>query len=509
MKKILIVIATISLLATSCSSDLDITPRNTIVTTNYFKTESDASAAISGVYSALTYENGDISLYGDVIPYLVDLTTDYMRVGTQSNSTATRTLGTDTYNADNQRVALAWKQIYRGIDRANVAIDNIPSVNASDTIKNRFINEAKFIRALLYFDAVRLWGEVPLVLHEAQSLDNNALKADRVPVDSIYAQIIKDLGDASNLPISYAGSDIGRATGGAALALLTKVYLTEGDWANAIKYARKVETGGFGYSLVGNFYDLWDPTKKNGKEHIFSAQFTYGQSNGTSAGISLVHCVFSSGFTNSTDPVVLLSDTTLFYDVFSDNDQRKNVSYAKHLYNPTTGTVFTFTIPRFRKYIDTTIVLTTTVKAAINFPVIRYADILLSLAEAINEQSGPTAEAYEAINKVRRRAFKYDINTAGSPVDLSGLTQEQFRDTLRQERYLEFVTEGQRWFDLARWKVLVKSIQKVPTYKSAVSKRNYLFPIPQTQRDLNPIGLWQNWGYDGAEISDPYDSSYQ
>ena len=123
------------------------------------------------------------------------------------------------------------------------------------------------------------------------------------------------------------------------------------------------------------------------------------------------------------------------------------------------------------------------------------------MAEIINEQqSCLTAKAYEAINKVRRRAFKYDINTVSSSVDLSGLTQEQFRDTLRQERHLEFVTEGQRWFDLARWKILVISIRKVPTYKSAVSKRNYLFPIPQTQQDLNPTGLRQNWGDDGAEI---------
>jgi hypothetical protein len=492
---------------------LDVVPNGSIVTANFYKTQSDAIEAVTAVYSSLTYESGDLTLYGGVIPYLTDLTSDYLRVGAQASSPHTRTLGTDSYDADNQRIALGWGEIYRGIDRANLAVDNIPSVVAiSDALKARLVNEAKFVRALLYFDAVRLWGPVPLVLHEASSLDNSQLYVGRTSVDSVYIQIINDLTSATNLPASYSGADIGRATSGAANALLAKVYLTRGDWTNAIKYARIVENSG--YALVTNYYDLYDPLKKNGIEHIFSAQFEMTQgAGGMASGLTVEHCYWSSGFTNSTDPVIIISDTTQFYNIYSNSDQRKKVSYAKNMYDPLTGTAFKFILPRSRKYIDTTIVLTAASSMGNNnFNIIRYSDILLTLAEAINEQTGPNQEALEAINEVRRRAYQYDISTVGSPVDLpSTISQEQFRDSLRLERYKEFTQEGQRWFDLVRWKVLVQSIKKAPAiYKGAISTRNYLFPIPITQLDLDPK-LTQNWGYSGASaaVTNPYDSSYK
>ncbi len=503
MKKIIILI-NILIVMVSCN-DLNISPTNSIVQSSFYKTELDVTTAVNGVYYTLTY-NGSHPLYGDLLFFLVDLGSDYARAGNNTNMMSIKSLGTLQYDPSNDRIDLAWSNLYQGIDRANLAIDKIPNSTASDVLKARLINESKFLRALFYFNAVQLWGPIPLVLHEGEGTN-----ATRTPVDSVYLQITKDLKDALNLPASYSGSDVGRATNGAANALLSKVYLT---WAQtstldqtdkydkAVLYANQVINGGYGYKLLENFLDIWDITKKNGKEHIFTAQFALGGCTNT-----MCHCTFATGLSNA-EPVAWVSDNS-YYNIFDNRDQRKAGSFAKTLYNPSNGTTFTFDVPRFRKYIDTTHVLTSTSRRDIDVPIIRYADVLLFKAEALNERyHGPTAEAYEAINEIRRRAYKQFPVTSPSTYDFSELSYEQFRDTLRQERYFEFVEEQQRWFDLVRWKILVKTISKNPL-KSAVSKRNYLFPIPQSQREINPTGLWQNWGYDGATVPDPYDVSYQ
>jgi hypothetical protein len=498
MKKYPFILLTALSLTFSCR-ELELLPEGTVV--SEYKTEADAVAAVSGVYSALTYEAGDIPLYGDALLYISDLSSDYMTIGAHSNSAETRNLSSAAYGADNQRIDLIWKQLYRGINRANIAIDNIPTVNVPENVKSRLINEAKFLRALYYFNAVQLFGEVPLVLHEVEI---NA-RLQREEVNKVYEQIIQDLTAAEELPTPNV--DPGRATGGAATALLSRVYLVwaslenpSENYGRAIEYAEKV-IGSGNYELFENFLNVFDIATKNGKEHIFSAQYIVGQASATSSGNSITHCVWSSGFSNTLEPVILISDTTLFYDVYSDSDQRKDASYAKRLYNPATNSIFTFEKPRFRKYIDTTAVLITSGGRPINTPVLRYADVLFTLAEAANELYEPTDRAYWAINQIRRRAFRQDLNTP-SDYDFRNLTKEQFRDSLREERYKEFVTESTRWFDLVRWKIYVKSVQGT---KPAASFRNYRFPIPQKQRDVNPDGLWQNWGYSGEDPNtNPY-----
>jgi hypothetical protein len=307
----------------------------------------------------------------------------------------------------------------------------------------------------------------------------------------VYAQIISDLTAAESLPATYTAADAGRATSGAAKAILAKVYLTRKDYPNAILKAREVINGGYGYALFENFQDIFTKTKKNGKEHIFSVQFEPNQAGNGSSGSTFQATSFT-GFT-ATEPADIISDAALFYDIYEAGDTRRDVSYAKQLLNPTTGTLYTFPKPIFKKYLDLTN-LATPSNVAINFPLIRYADILLSLAEAINEQGAPTAEAYELINQVRRRAYGKPIATPDATVDLAGLNQTTFRAAIQEERKKEFVQEGQRWFDLVRWGTLVTEVKKV-TAKNSVSERNNLYPIPQSERNIDPIGLPQNPGY--------------
>ncbi|WP_409416098.1 RagB/SusD family nutrient uptake outer membrane protein [Flavobacterium sp. PS2] len=489
MKKIITLLLSVGLFI-SCT-ELEVTPTSFVTEDNYFKTQDDAVASVNAVYASLSLDPGEQSLFGRNLYFLTDMATDYAAAGVSATNPQVRALSSLTHDATSDRVQVAWRQIYAGINRANVSIDNVPRVSGSEVVKTRLINEAKFIRALLYFQAVRLWGGVPIVLHEPKSIDLENLKANRATVDQVYAQIITDLKDAESLPTTYPANDAGRATSGAAKAILAKVYLTKKDWPNAILKSNEVINGGYGYALFENFADVFNKTKKNGKEHIFSVQFEPNQAGNGSSGSTFQGTSFT-GFT-ATEPADIISDVALFYDTYTAGDTRRDVSYAKQLLNPATGTLYTFPKPIFKKYLDLTN-LATPGNVAINFPIIRYADILLTLAEATNEQSGPTTEAYEALNQVRRRAYGKPINTPDPTIDLSGLTPATFRAAIQEERKKEFVQEGQRWYDLVRWGTLVTEVKKV-TAKNSVSERNNLYPIPQSERNINPVGLPQNPGY--------------
>ena len=490
MKKIIIIFLFSAGLLVSCT-ELEVTPTSFVTEDNYFITQDDAVASVTAVYASLSIDPGEQSLFGRNLYFLTDMGSDYAAAGVSATNPQVRALSALTHDATSDRVQVAWRQIYNGINRANVSIDNIPKVSGNEVIKTRLINEAKFIRGLLYFQAVRLWGGVPIVLHEAKSINLGDLKTNRATVEEVYAQIITDLSDAEALPPTYTASDAGRATSGAAKAILAKVYLTRKDWPNAILKSREVINGGYGYALFEEFQDIFTKTKKNGKEHIFSVQFEPNQAGNGSSGSTFQATSFT-GFT-ATEPADIISDVALFYDIYAPGDKRRDVSYAKQLLNPTTGTLYTFPKPIFKKYLDLTN-LATPGNVAINFPIIRYADILLSLAEAINEQGGPTSESYELINQVRRRAFGKPITTADATVDFAGLNQTSFRAAIQEERKKEFVQEGQRWFDLVRWGTLVTEVKKV-TAKNSVSERNNLYPIPQSERNINPDGLPQNPGY--------------
>lgn len=481
--------------ALSSCNDLDQAPQSSITTEQLYHTEADAIAGVTGVYAALTNDS-DQPLYGRNLYFLTDMASDYAAAGASAINANVRALSSISYDAVNDRISLAWKQIYRGVNRANVAIDNIPTVQGSPEIKQRLINEAKFIRALLYFDAVQLWGPVPLILHESEF--NNALKSTRASVEAVYEQIIQDLTDAEDLPPSYSGFDVGRATSGAAKSLLAKVYLVRREWKKSHEKAAEVINGDYGYELFTDFGDITAMEAKNGKEHIFSAQFENGQQGAIGrAGNSLTYACFI-GF-NLIEPADIISDAGLFYDnAYEPGDLRKDASYAKTLVNPKNSVPFTYPKPLFTKFlvwsfVEQNIAFTS---AGVNFPILRYADVLLIYAEALNEDNhGPDSDgkAYRAVNQVRRRAFGFPPNDP-SAADLSGLDEEGFREAIRKERLREFVQEGQRWFDLARWGILIESLQRVPA-KAGATNRNKLFPIPQDQRNLNPDGLWQNEGY--------------
>ena len=477
MKKILVLLILAGALY-SCTK-LDEKPSSFIVKEQFFKTQADAVAGVTAIYVSLIFDNGEQPMYGREINFLADMATDDLSAGPSAINPNVRALSSITYTSTDDRLQVLWRQFYTGISRANVAIDNIPAIQADTVVKNRLVRESKFLRALFYFDLVRFWGDVPLVLHDPTSTDLNTLKTNRSPAADVYKQIIADLKDATSLPPGYTGSNLGRATGGAAKTLLLKVYLTQKDWPNAIATAQQIINGPYGYGLFANYADIFNKATKNGKEHIFSAQF---ESNGGLGNTSTLMGAAFAGF-GSNVPADIPADSSV-YKQFSGNDTRRAVTFYQSLVNPATGVTKVFPSFYFGKYVDRSVLLTSA-QSSINFPILRYADVLLMYAEALNEVQGPVADAYNSINQVRTRANTGTLVT--------GLSQSDFRDSLYAERRREFVQEAQRWFDLTRTGRLVQAVSKVGT-KTNISTKNYLFPIPQSEINLNPA-LTQNTGY--------------
>ncbi|MDR3340322.1 MAG: RagB/SusD family nutrient uptake outer membrane protein [Candidatus Symbiothrix sp.] len=505
MKKILFTFAIIVTIA-SCDDSLDLTPIGQLMGGNFPVTSDDAVTLINNVYRP----NAGASTG---LLYMIDLTTETTVSGENPNAGG-GPLGTLNYAPDNSYIVGAWNNMYLGITNANDAVDRIePFTNISESLKERLLGEARFLRAYYYFYVVQLWGEAPLILHNV-----DGVKPQRAPIEDIYEQIIIDLEYASSrLPAAseYGNTDKGRASKGAVFALLQKVYLVWGQTSDTggaavkkEKYQKSVNAANnvTGYQLEERYLDLWAVTNKNGKEDIFSTQYVTGQAADASGGNHLSHCSLSEGFSNNKLPHVVPADERI-YNLLDDRDQRKAATYIKSLYNPSGDSLFIFDRIRFAKYVDRTDPAGGANRRNLNRTVLRLGDVLLLKAEALNElNDGPTAEAYEALNQVRRRAFQQPLNVVSSDDAPAGLDYEGFKKFIQQERTFELTYEQNHWLDLVRWKILVKTIKEgnVPD-KEKIDFKHYRFPIPKGQRDINPEGLWQNYGYDGSIVkSNPY-----
>lgn len=502
------------LLFAACN-DLDLEPVNGVDVEQFFRSDKDAILAVNGVYAAL------VESQSVVLAWCVDLGSDVTQNGTSMPEGSGAELSAFQFNSNNQHTYWAWGDHYYGIGNATTLIDKLsdPRTTVSDAIRRRVRGEARFLRAYYYFAIVQLFGDVPLV---EQSGYNAGIGVNREDKHKVYDFIVRDLKDAiddlSDFPDSdaYSVSDRGRVSQQSTYGLLAKVYLvwaqtdgadnTNDKYEKAIEYADKVT----GFSLEANFHRVWEKDNRYGKEILFSANYVLSQESFGDGGNHLTHCSFSTGFSNEQTPHVVVSDRT-FYDRFDDRDQRKHATFLTHAVNPDNNETTVYTLPRYAKYVDLTAPATSSKNRELNATILRYAEVLLIKAEAINERyKQPNAEAYAAINEVRRRAFKvgeFDDGTATATVDdieWANLDYNSFRQAVRRERFFELTYEQVRWYDLVRWKVLVKTVRRVAASnkKDNVSAIHYRFPIPESQRDLNG-NLWQNWGYPGSTETEP------
>lgn len=517
MKNIIYLFITFTLIFSACTS-LDEEPRSFLSPDQFYKTAADATAAVNAIYYQLTGDlNAQQPIYNSLFNTGMEMMTDDVSAGPGSPNPDVRSLSALSHSATVIRGKEIWEQHYEGINRANVALEKIPGIQFDQALKDRLLGETLFLRALYYFNLVRLFGDVPLTLKDQTVVPVQDLLLSRSPVEEIYQQIITDLNDAvTHFKVGSAG-EAGRATEGAAKSLLSKVYLTRREWAKTVAATEEVlsgadgGTGTYGYDLIPDYSQVFLPAYKNGKEHIFSAQFkTNSQTQGNVVmGRDIAN--FVPGLSGSYgDQVTFYTKGTdkffSVYKLFTSKDKRKKVSFVTRYKSPTDGKFYGKlndpavpgdSIPFFNKYWDPAQILQTG-EAATNACILRYAEILLIHAEAENEQNGATAKAYTSLNRVRARA--------GLDPLTPGLSQDQFRDSLYLDRRLELVYEYQRWFDLIRQTgaevtgvgpegkgTLLKNLQLAG--KTNVQAKHYLYPIPQLERDRNK-NLTQNPGWE-------------
>ncbi len=483
-----IILSLLIITSSSCKKFLKEDPKNLVAVTNFYQTENDAVSAVNAIYAYLnsTSTGSTAGVYHSTFWAMAGLASDEM-FSEQIFAPDLDQIGKFTEGPVNASIQETWTMHYKAISIANIALSRIPAIQMDPVLRTRLVNEAHFLRGLLYFDMVRMFGKIPLVLQETEPLT-----PEPATVDAIYAQVINDLVAAEDLPDSYnPGAGRGRATKGAAKAILAKVYLTLGKWQECSDKCKEIITSNQ-YALWADFADVFKIANRGGKEAIFSVGF--GDAGGAiifwevgQFNVRLLPPELSAEGVQNAQGWQL--PTQNLYDSYDAGDRRRAVTFITEIDNPN-GSVTTIR-PYIQKYWDK--VAEPTGNGSTNdYPVIRYADVLLMYAEASNEL-GNSAEAHTYINMVRKRA-RFDGTVDRNTVpDYVNLSQQEFRDAVLKERRLEFVAEGQRWFDLVRTKTLETL---VPVAKPGITPapKNYLYPIPQREIDLNPK-LVQNPGF--------------
>lgn len=476
-----------------CSDILEEVPVSDLSVENSFNTEADAKAAIIGVYNSLQLEG----VYGKSQTLF---STDEHNAGSKVPLSG---FNLYSFTADNVEVILPiWRDHYVGINRANLAISKIPSINMNIEERNTLVAEAKFIKALLYFNLIRYYGDVPYKYSETTSL--NDLNIPRTPVATIYEKMIRDLEYCvEHLDVKAAGL-AGHATQDAAKTLLASIYLTRGsmarrdntgngiaDFTLATRYSKEVIDANR-YRLCPYFPDAFIVQNKNNDEIVFDVQFkSPGLGVGNTIGINMGIPSTASGVDNLTaggsQGAIRANPYHQFYYEVADSIRMKWTN-ARILINATTGGYSIVSAvsnnppvsaAKFRRYpVRSPGFVLQTNDYDVNWPIFRYAEVLLIYAEASNEINGPNQLAINALNLLRSRARNTNIGGVHRdilPRSLSiqrsiGLvdltltnslvsTQSAFRNYILLERSRELSQEGKRWFDLVRWGILKSTLR--------------------------------------------------
>jgi hypothetical protein len=486
MKRI-IVFLTLIVTFISCDKFLDLAPISNPNIENFYKTEQDFTNAIYGAYSSLAL-NG---IYHDNMQLVGDLRSDNTEMGTTASTRFNYfQLSEFQDQVSNDINESIWNHNFVGILRVNLILEQISGIDASDAFKKRIAGEAKFLRAIFYFNLVRIFGDVPLVTEPLKTIDEAYTKG-RTDKTKVYNQIVTDLLDAKTvLPIQVKGEE-GRATQGAATAILGKVYLTIHDYANAKNaFAEVVSLNQ--YQLLANYADLWKVANKNHKESIFDVQFKKNSSTPTGSNFCVRYAPYNyTLFSYTTTSGGFNIPTVDLIAAYESNDLRKAASLKESYIGkngiPVTGLQGRFCI----KYFDPPV---QNQGSDDNWPVIRYADVLLMYAEALNELSfEPNGLAFTYLNMIRTRAGLLPKSSGNSNPNLAVNSQQEFRLAIEKERRVELAFEGHRWFDLVRTGRAIEVLNP----KKAVDIQDYhlVLPVPQTQVDINPEGIKQNPGY--------------
>lgn len=513
MKKKYILLMLMALIATSCKKDfINLKPTDSLSPDTFFQTDDELEQAAAAAYAPLR----DLLINDYHTSETRSDNTHYIPNPTNRGTATVYQENVSDWNndANNDYVNAVYYHCYTGISRANILIGRIPNATkATDAGKARADGQAKFLRAWNYFKLVRLFGGVPLYLTEVSKAED-AFK-DRSTADQVYAQIIADAKDAINELLPPAKfPQTGEATKGSATMLLADVYVTLKRYAEAETLLNTLPA--MGYDLNANYADAFLPANKNGKESIFEVQYLQGTAVGTQP--NTVVFQFLPKTTNTsliTGPAFPSNTSSAGWNIptfdllaaYEPNDKRLDASIgiAEGTYDasfvmtisavkspvgyvPTAGKSYT---PFIKKYIHPPFVAT--VNSNDDWPIYRYSEALLLLAEAQNEQGkSPLA----ALNKVRNRA--------GLPSSAE-TDQVKLRDIIMHERRVELAFENKRFHDLQRMPDGLAIMQAYAakaktTFTNLVANAfdiqayKFLYPLPLPEINLNP-GMKQNPGY--------------
>ncbi len=471
----------------ACSkSFITLPPVSNQTTATFYKSKSDFQQAVNAIYDGLQ----SAQTYGKTYYYLMEVRSDNTDIQDRgANSGAASAIDLFTEVTTNPFISDAYAGSYVIVARANSVLDQLAAATIPDSSKNQFQGEALFLRSLSFFNLVRLYGAVPLVLKTETT--TQSLADIRNPVPDVYAQIEKDLlAAASLLPAGYSNAaDLGRATSGSAKALLGKVYVTEKKWSDAVSTLTPL-TGT--YSLLANYSDLYNPANIQNAENIFAVRFKKGlsPSEGNTFFTDMVPTNFffnggKIGGSYNNRPTINLSSS------YEANDKR----FPATLDTTYPNTATTVAKGNYeKKYLDPPSV---SGDEGNSFYVLRYADVLLLLAEALNEvgYSGSTGpgSAFYYLNQVRERAGLPDKTSTDLP------DQAGFENWIFNERRFELALENDRWFDIARNPngVAIMQAYLLSEYNlttPVLTANDLLFPIPQSEIDVhnNPATFPQN-----------------
>jgi len=473
-----------AIFTTSCKkSFLDVDPQGQQPAQQFWQTEEDATKAVNAIYANLrTWENVAFPALA-----IESMASDEADKGSTPTDAAFFDLYENfTVTTSEGSLQSFWTGQYQNITLCNQLINNIPGITMTETLKARYIAEAKFVRAYSYFRLVRAYGDVPLRLDLPSDAANYILP--RSPKSEVYAFIEKDLTDAAAiLPQSYASIDLGRVTKGAALGMHAKVAMYQKKWADVLSYTNQVI--GLGYSLFPDFEKGFRTTNENNIESLFEiqAELVPGNAAASNSQYSQVQGVggVTGGGWGFNNPSAVLAAA------FEDGDPRRDATIIfRGEITPQKDTIPTTVVnARYnqKSYVPfSQFVSGFNEGAQQNIRVLRFADVLLMNAEAANETGNP-ALALTSLNKVRLRARN---GLTGILPDVTTTDQTALRLAIYKERQVELAMESDRYFDVLRQ----GRAAEVFGPKGWTTK-NEVWPIPQNEIDLSGGVLTQNPGY--------------
>lgn len=480
----------------SCTNFLEESNPSNFTEDNYFTSAEQAKSVINAIYADFRY-SADAD-YGGNPYFMTDFQTGLAgtRVGQNVHINNIRLC---VNNSDNGYSKSWWNYSYRAIANANLAITHLPDMNMDESSKSQLLGEAYFLRAYNYFNLIRLFGSIPLVLVPVDA-SSTELYPKQASVEEVYTQIVKDLQSAENTGLAWT-DESGRVSMTAVKSILSYVYMTMAGfplqkgheyYILAAEKAKEVIDHGNCY-LFSSYSDLHNIDTQNKGEHILMIQYKSGVVNNPFQSLYLPYNLDISHYSTETGSMYALDDFIASYEKGDKRIEEGEFYYTRFTSNADRNKVVEFGSHNIFKFFDMDANLNTA-QSGMNYPLLRYADILLLYAEAENEADGsPSAEAYKCVNQVRKRANIQPLN---------GLDQAQFRKAVWKERYHELAFENKIWFDMARTrKVLNLSTGDFDdyvghkfTYGPSLSEKELLFPIPTSEINNNK-NLVQNSGY--------------